>query len=257
MIGAGRVSMASYIGMRRRRWLAGFQAFLCGVLVLLAIPATAVERLVIATEENPPFNMMIDGKLGGEATDILKDALAEAVIDYSMTLYPWARAYNMALRSPNNCVFSTARIDQREAQFQWIGPLAQDRWYVLAAADFDRKIAGIEDLRRYRVAALNGSAVALYLKGNGVEVAEITEDRLIARMLAAGRIDLWATTERGFYFAGVSEVAPVKNVLKLKDVDLYLACNLGTEFSLVDRLNAVLASRAAKSGVAALARIYR
>jgi polar amino acid transport system substrate-binding protein len=218
--------------------------------ILLAMPACGDDRLVIATEENPPFNVGVGGRVAGTATAVLRAALADAGIDYSMALYPWARAYYMALRGKNNCVFSTARIDQREAKFLWIGPLARDRWYILAAAGFDHEIAGIEDLRHYHVAALNGSAVALYLKGNGVDVMEVTEDQLIARMLQARRIDLWATSERGFYFAAADKRLRVKSVLKLRDVDLYLACNLDTDPSLVERLNAALAARAGKAAPA-------
>jgi polar amino acid transport system substrate-binding protein len=213
-------------------------------VALPTVVAAAADRLTIATEENPPFNMTVDGRVTGIAAERLKAALAEAGIDYTLGSYPWARAYNMALHDRNNCVFSTARIDQREAQFRWIGPLARNRWYVLARAGFDRQITGIEDLRRYRVAALNGSAVGLYLREKGVAVEEINEDRLIVKMMEAGRIDLWATSERGFYLSAVGIAPRARNVLVLREVDLYLACNLQTEGSLVDRLGVALARRA-------------
>lgn len=226
----------------------GFIIFAGLLSAQLALPAIASDRLILATEENPPFNMTVDGTVTGAAAELLKEALAKAGIDYTLGLYPWARAYNMALHDRNNCVFSTARIDQRETQFTWIGPLARNRWYVLGRAGFDGKISGIEDLRHYRVAALNGSGVALYLKGKGVEVEEINEDRLIARMLKAGRIDLWATSARGFYFSAAGNIAEIRDVFDLREVDLYLACNLETDPSLVKRLGVALARKIPSAG---------
>jgi len=74
--------------------------------------------------------MSIEGKIAGVATDRLVAALKRADIPYRISVYPWLRAYDMALKDPFTCVYSTNRTPEREALFSWVGPLAQDGWAI-------------------------------------------------------------------------------------------------------------------------------
>src|SRR5579859_5824612 len=103
--------------------------------LLIGASSASAQSLTIATEEMPPFNMSVRGKVEGLASEILIAALAETQISYKISVYPWLRAYEMALKEPETCVYSTTRTNERDLLFKWVGPLAMDHWTVFAMAD--------------------------------------------------------------------------------------------------------------------------
>ena len=79
--------------------------------------------LRLTTENSPPFNMMEGDKIVGRATDLVREMAERAKLTISIDMLPWARAYNMALKDADTCVFSTTRTPEREPLFQWVAPL--------------------------------------------------------------------------------------------------------------------------------------
>jgi polar amino acid transport system substrate-binding protein len=198
--------------------------------------------LQLVTEESPPFNMTVDGKLVGIAVDKVVELMARAKQPYSLTMLPWARAYQMAENDANTCVFSTTRTPEREPKFQWVGPLAANSWTFYAAAARNLRLNGLEDARPYKIGTYNADVRDSYLRNKGFDVDTASSDMVNPRKLAAGRIDLWATgpvaarailAEQGL----ADKIVPV---LTFNRVALYLACNLGMSRSVVDKLNATL-----------------
>ena len=55
-----------------------------------------------------------------------KTLQAAQLRDYQIRLYPWARAYDMALKEPNVLIFLIARTSARETQFKWAGRNHED-----------------------------------------------------------------------------------------------------------------------------------
>lgn len=84
--------------------------------------SSPARTLIITTEDAPPHNMTKQGsdEITGLATELLKTALDETKIKYSITLHPWSRAYQMAQKDNDTCVYSTTRTGQREPLFKWI-----------------------------------------------------------------------------------------------------------------------------------------
>ena len=74
----------------------------------------------------------------------------------------------MAQAGRDHCVYSTARLPARENQFQWVGPIAFNRWGVFARKDFAGKIGALDDLKPHRIGAVTFDAKADYLKENSV-----------------------------------------------------------------------------------------
>jgi polar amino acid transport system substrate-binding protein len=98
-------------------------------LVLVAVSAlagvcTSVAALTLTTEEYPPFNMTDaqTGRPAGIAVDKVVEMIHRANEPFTITSYPWARAYQMAVKVDDTCVFSTSRTPERETLFTWIGP---------------------------------------------------------------------------------------------------------------------------------------
>ena len=106
-----------------------------------------MDPLTFTTEESPPFNMTVSGKVVGASTEAVEEMAKRAGITIKISMLPWERAYDFAQKEPNSCVYSTTRTPPREALFKWVGPLVSDKW-VLYAKNDAKPIAKIVDAKR-------------------------------------------------------------------------------------------------------------
>lgn len=207
------------------------------------------EKLILLTENYPPFNMSIEEKnfargdsIDGISADIVRELMSRTGIDYTMTLrFPWARVYGLAQSKPNYGLFSTAYLDKRKKEFKWVGPLVGNDYVLFSPAGKKFKIKSFNDLKKYRIGSYKGSGVAQVLKEKGVTVIESYKDNGNPAKLAKGSIDLWATGEvTGRYIASIEGINNLQTVFKLKSIEYYLALNLSTDDALVTRLQNTL-----------------
>ena len=224
-------------------------AFLC-----LFLAAPAVSALTLVTEENPPFNYTEQGKMVGISTEVVTELGKRASIPLQIKSMPWEQAYIAAQRDKDTCIYSTARLDNREQIFTWIGPIATNQWALLAKSDFKGSVKKIEDARKYRVGVVAKDAKIEFLMSKGVtDLREVSEDALIPPRLMLGqddpaRLDLWATSAYGARrTAARANVKDLKLILNLRRVPLYLACGRNTAPETVKALNQAF-DKATKDG---------
>ncbi|MGM0553665.1 MAG: substrate-binding periplasmic protein [Pseudomonadota bacterium] len=203
----------------------------------LALPVQA-ETLTLTTENYPPFNFETDsGEIDGISVRVMRTLLEEAGIEAEMRLLPWSRAYALARSRAGTCVFSTTRTPEREALFEWVGPLVDNQWHAFALDDSEVEAERLEDLRPYRVGGYQDDAVALYVEAQGIPVDTAPNDRLNARKLAAGRIDVWVSGEHlAPWYARQEGVGPLRSLFPFHDTVMSLACHPDTDRELLDRL---------------------
>jgi polar amino acid transport system substrate-binding protein len=96
-------------------------ALMLWLLFCLAGPACAELRLL--TEDAPPTSFSRDGELQGLAVDVVRALLERTGDSGKIELLPWTRAYHLVQQAPNTAIFATVRTAEREAKFQWVGPL--------------------------------------------------------------------------------------------------------------------------------------
>lgn len=206
-------------------------------------------RVVLLTENFPPYNMASNGKnfaqednLDGIAVDILREMFKRAGIDYSMTLrFPWERIYKLALEKPGYGVFVTARLPEREALFKWVGPIGPDDWVLLGRGDSNISLTSLEQAKQYKVGAYKGDAIAEHLVEQGLQPLTVLRDQQNARKLMAGQIDLWATGDpAGRYLAKQEGVSGLKTILRFDSAELYLALNKDVPDEVVQKLQVEL-----------------
>ncbi|KTT04064.1 amino acid ABC transporter substrate-binding protein [Pseudomonas oryzihabitans] len=236
--------------MRKSGW--GVAGVLLGCMLSLAqaraeLPADY--RVVLFTENFPPYNMAVDGKnfardasIEGISTDLVREMFKRAKLSYDLSLrFPWERIYNLTLENANYGIFSTTRTPEREALFKWVGPLAPTSWVVLAPQNSTITLAGIKDLAKYRVGAYQNDAVSRYLESEGLAPINALRDQENVAKLQNGQLDLWATTDPvGRYLAKQAGVTQLKTVLRLREASLYLALNKDTPDEVVTRLQQAL-----------------
>ncbi|HYE48330.1 MAG TPA: transporter substrate-binding domain-containing protein [Azospirillaceae bacterium] len=222
--------------------------------ILLAATPAAGQSLLLVSEENPPFNFTdpSTGEFSGTVTKVLQLVMARAGIDYEIQVHPWQRSYRMAQNQPNTCVFATNRSPEREAQFKWVGPLAEGGWALFARADWPHRIDTLEDARRHVVAVQSGNAVERFLANQGGFQLEPVATRVNFKMLGGGRFDLVATGIINGQLQAKEAGVPVKIVYRLTSSSLELACNTGTDTVLMERMQQALDGLKAEGVVQAI-----
>ncbi|HLO92973.1 MAG TPA: transporter substrate-binding domain-containing protein [Burkholderiaceae bacterium] len=214
---------------------------LCLWLLCCGANAQAQQRLILTTEEYPPFNMSdAQGRVTGVATDIVRSLLDAAGIEYEITLYPWARAIAMARTQVNTCVFSMSRTPEREELYRWIGPLVSNEWTLFARSGSSRP-GHLEELQNMRIGSYQGDAIVSYLQTRGYVVEAAPSDDANPRKLLAGRIDYWATGRLiGLYRLRQQGIANIEPVLTFNRTEMYLACHRQLPDETVKQLNGQL-----------------
>ncbi len=127
------------------------------------------QELKLVTENWHPFNFEKDGKPAGISTDIIKAALKEADIEYSIQVLPWARAYDMAQVQENIGIFIIFKLPARADLFKWVKIDGFSSKMYLFSPSFrqDIKIQTLEDAKKYRIGVTRASSTHHFLLSKG------------------------------------------------------------------------------------------
>jgi polar amino acid transport system substrate-binding protein len=205
------------------------------VAVLLAVPQASF-ALKLLTEENPPLNYTENKKVTGMGTDVVQEMGKRAGIKLDIEVMAWDDAYIKAQADKETCIYSTARLGNRENLFKWVGPIAVNKWGLYALDGFKTPIKSLQDVRPLRVGGVERDAKTEYLKQNNItNVVEEDNDKLNPAKLtldrkAAQKIDLWVTsTATAKKVAQQAKVSNIKLVYVVREVESYLACSPRTQ----------------------------
>jgi len=216
-------------------------------LVVAAIVAPA-HALTLITEENPPLNYTVGDRVTGYATDVVREMGKRARIPLKFEVMPWAKGYVAAQAGRDNCLYSTARLENRENLFQWVGPIAFNRWGVYGRTDFSAEIRSLDDLKPHRIGAVTFDAKADYLKAKSVvNLLLVDEDRenpprLFLPKTDANYIDLWVTSLFGARQTAGAKLKDIKLVYTIRDVPSWLACSPYVPREVVGKFSGALKS---------------
>lgn len=226
------------------------------IVLVLSLAACAARaelpadyKMVLLTENFPPFNMAVDDKnfarddgIDGINAEIVREMFKRANITYSLTLrFPWDRLYKLTLDKPNYALFSTTFTPERQALFKWVGPLAKTGWVLLAAPGNNLTVNSLKEAGQYTIGAYKNDAVSQHLESQGLAPVNALRDQENVKKLTGGKIDLWATTDPvGRYLAKQEGVSGLNTVLRFNEAELYLAINKDTPDEVVQRLQKAL-----------------
>jgi polar amino acid transport system substrate-binding protein len=207
------------------------------VFVVSVQPAMSAE-LTILTENLPPLNYLKDGVLVGPSVEIVKEIQRRVGSHEKIKVYPWARAYKMALEDENVVLFGTTYTKVRHNKFKWIGPLATKRDILVAKKGSGIKINSLEDAKKVkRIGTLRDDTREHLLKRLGFTNLEpVSDEQKNAKKLVLGRIDLWTYKKPGLKtvceLAGV-DYDEIEEVFHLRKIDLMIAFSKKTSDSIV------------------------
>ncbi|HKA38176.1 MAG TPA: transporter substrate-binding domain-containing protein [Burkholderiales bacterium] len=201
----------------------------CLAVALAPAPALALKLL---TEENPPLNYTENKKLTGMGTEVVQEMGRRAKMKLEIEVMPWNKAYEKAQADKETCLYSTARLENRENAFKWVGPIAHNKWGLYALDGFKPTLASLKDARPYRIGGVERDAKIEFLRQQGVtNIVEESDNRrnppnLTLNRKEAQKIDLWITSVADAKrVATQAKVPGVKLVLQVREEDSYLACS--------------------------------
>ena len=207
-------------------------------IVLITGQSVLCEELTILTENLPPLNYVENGVLIGPSVEIVKQIQKRVGSEAQIQVYPWARAYQMALNEKNVILFGMTYTKVREDKFKWVGPLATKRDILVAKKGSGIRISNLEDAKKARrIGTLRDDTRERLLKRHGFTNLEpVSDEQLNAKKLALGRIDLWAYKIPGLRtvcdLAGV-DYTEFEEVHHLREIELMIAFSKKTSDSIV------------------------
>jgi len=199
----------------------------------------------VVSENWRPYNFEENGEVKGTSSVLVKKALEKVKWPYSITIYPWARAYRIALNKPNVLIYTIMRIPQREKLFKWVRPLGppQETWLWKKKDNDAISINKLQDAKKYTVVTNRDSMDHIWLKANGFQdrknfyITNSVQD--VLRMTRAGRVELMAFSlavfESEVRKAGMN-VDDFEKVFPLFSTQPYIAFSRSTKDDVVDAL---------------------
>lgn len=233
------------------------QLFLAGSLLALPLAALA-GSLQLFTEYTPPDIMREGERIVGISPDKVKEIMSRAGITYTIEIMAWRRAYELAQRTPDACVFSTSRIAEREGLFKWVGPLREVDWTFYGLANPPFQLVTLEDAKGLRIGGYNGDVRAQFLLDRGFKVDTAQDNFSNPRKLLAGRIDLWATSHQlaNGVLMRQGLAGKIVPLLTFHTSRAYLACNKAVPDAAIAAMSAALADMVKDGTAAAIDRKY-
>lgn len=212
-------------------------------VVLAACSTAAPAQSIQAVTEFSPYTYLRDGLVPGPATEVVQATLREAgLADHRIAPYPWARAYDMALRDPNVLIYLIARTPARERLFKWAGRFMTMEYHLYRLKErADITVASLDDARRYTIGVMRDDVRHQYLRDKGFVRLVVAGDGLDNfRRLLNGQVQLIPLAEIDAAVlckeAGV-ECNLIERVHTLGELstDLYMAYSVATADTVVQR----------------------
>lgn len=233
-----------------RLFSAGLLCLTFAVPSVFAIPPVAdgfspKVKLIVLTEELPPYSFIKDGRPAGFSTEIAEKIIKTSGLPYQLHVALWEGAYTKALNEENVLIFSMMRTSQREDLFYWVGHLAPTKvrlWKLTNRTDINNNKT--EDVLPFSIALLKNGAGDLYVRQHPLlRDARLFNYRYMEQiipLLTSKRIDLIASLDLAVYAQldksnlSYRDITPVYNLLE--GHGLYLALSKKSDKSIYQQL---------------------
>jgi polar amino acid transport system substrate-binding protein len=223
-----------------------FICLICSLLGLAGCAATLHKNvngtadLKILTEEYAPLSFMENGKITGQATEVVRELLKRTGTDNDIQMGTWKEGYKAVLTKPNVVLFSMAMTPERKDLLQWVGPVACLDTNLYARKGSGIKIGTLEEAKKVKkIATVTEYYTEQVMKKEGfANLESCANEEIAVRKLLNGEVQL---------FPGSNTVMPallkkvgatmddVENVLTMSTDLLYITFSKGTSPDLIAR----------------------
>lgn len=215
----------------------------CLLLTGAVVPGAADAGTIRAVTETTPYTFQKGERVEGPATEVVEKTLQAAGLpDYVIKLYPWARAYDMALKEPDVLIYLIARTPAREQQFKWAGEIMKIQYHLYRLKDrSDISVKTLADAQRFTIGVMRDDVRQQYLQSKGFHRLTVSAQWIDNfNKLVKRQVDLVPLTEDDASRLCVEarfDCAGLERVLTLDEAStgLYMAYSTSTADSTVQR----------------------
>lgn len=213
-----------------------FRFFFWYAIVLGWMTSLLGADVAVYAGPNPPFNFRDKGIVQGLGFDLLEATLVSLRPRFKqeeIKLDVWGKAYTQALAHPTSFLISTARLEEREPLFQWVGSLCTVRLGVITKRkkELVESTNMLEILQPLRIATIKETAAEKVLfKALGehptIKIIRLSTPLQGYKMLENDHIDALVYTDVPFVYYLVQEgqdVNQYKMAHVLLNTDYYIA----------------------------------
>lgn len=224
------------------------QNFLIFVSTILFSANVFAQSLSIYCEDDTPLQFVgVDGKLTGFSIEIVREIQKRVGNTDEIHMVPWARGVSILNTEANSLLFSMARTAERDAQYQWIGPITETVYGFYVKANSTLKITSLEDAKQVGlIGVYRDDARDQFLTRQGFTNLDRANSNVSSfKKLMLGRIVMYADSPMGVKSLAensgykLSDVRVAYNFLKIQ---LYIAASKKTDQAIVTKWNAALES---------------
>ncbi len=210
------------------------------VLTILCVSCTKKNvELTILTENYPPLSYEENGVVTGYGAEVVTAIQKELKTNAKPTVLPWDEAYNRALNEENIVLFTMEKTPEREALFNFIGPLGTNTSYFYALASNPLELPDLEAAAKVKaIATTTNWFTEQFLKERDFKnLVSKTNPIDNLKMLVSKETDLGVFTDVTFpqlcKEAGVAADS-LKPVLELMQSEYYIAISKATDPKIVE-----------------------
>jgi polar amino acid transport system substrate-binding protein len=201
-------------------------------MILLVFNASLFsEKIKVVTEEMGPYNYSENEKVMGFSTEIVREVLKRADIDYEISIRSWEESYEVALNDSNVMIYSIGRTALREPLFKWVGIVAKfEVYFGKLKSRTEVKINSLEDAKKYKIGVVKddlrhqfllkeGFRNQLVLVDNDGDNIENLFKRKIDAFPADKLVAYHTAHKKGYAFKDIEKAFFIPDV----SLDLYIA----------------------------------
>ena len=206
------------------------------------LTSLSAQTIQAVTEDAPPYTYVEQGKVVGPVTEVVEQSLQRAGFkDYRVSLYPWARAYDLAQKQSHVLIFLIARTPAREAQFHWTGEIMKIEYHLYRWRGRSVEVPQLDAARAYSIGVMRDDVRQQYLQSKGFTKLVVSAQPLDNfRKLVNGQVDLVPLTAGevpSLCKEAAVDCAQLERVLTLHEAStgLYMAYSRPTPPEVVER----------------------
>lgn len=219
---------------------------LVGTCLVLCCDLACAHNLKIYCDEDYPVQFFDkQGQLTGMSIEIVKEIQRRLGVADAIQVVPWARGLDKLDRDPNTMLLTMARTPEREALYQWVGPVVVVEYGLYAKSSSTLQVRNLDDAKKVGLIGVyrNDIRDQTLTRFGFTNLDRAASNVSSFKKLMIGRIDLVADTRLGAERQAVAlgyQASDVKLVFPLFKTYLYFGVSKSTDHYVVARWNAVL-----------------
>lgn len=211
-----------------------------GILAQVKVHAPAYPPLVIPDASGKSSTT-------GIASEIVLEAAKIAGVSVEIVVSPWARAFDTASNNVDNLLIPVIRNAEREAIFDWIGPVSRFEYVVYKRAGSSAPtISSIDELNG-RIGSVTNDAATNLMKSKNVKgIKELPEVERLFLSLVADRLDYIVASPTALAYQlskkgeEMSQIEAMFSLNVTPDPFNYLVIKKGSDSNIVNALTSAI-----------------